>query len=171
MTSGRSTSSRSIVGNSRFHISFEIIVYAAPVSSSTVDVDIHFNAVLSKALHCAYVKQGLWTGCSGINFINVVLFVPSEPSVGKKARSSARSIGKQLYSSVNLVDRLAITSCLQSPSIVADMSAFSVRLDNYVCTTLLANNREENQDGRPSHFLSFSYCFKLLTCCIRPFTR
>ena len=88
---------------------------------------------------------------------------------GKKARSSARSIGKQLYSSVSLVDRLAITSCLQSPSIVADMSAFSVRLDNYVCTTLLANNREEeNRDGRPSHFLSFSYCFKLLTCCIRP---
>ena len=35
--------------------------------------------------------------------------------------------------------------------------------------TLLANNREEeNRDGRPSHFLSFSYCFKLLTCCIRP---
>ena len=81
---------------------------------------------------------------------------------GKKARSLARSIGKQLYSSVSLVDRLAITSCLQSPSIVADMSAFSVRLDIYVCTTLLANNREEeNRDGRPSHFLSFSYCFKL----------
>ena len=91
---------------------------------------------------------------------------------GKKARSSARSIGKQLYLSVSLVDKLAITSCLQSPSIVADTSAFSVRLDIYVCTTLLANNREEeNRDDRPSHFLSFSFCFKLSTCCIRPVTR
>ena len=78
---------------------------------------------------------------------------------GKKARSSARSIGKQLYSSVSLVDRLAITSSLQSPSIVADMSAFSVRLDIYVCTILLANNREkENRDDRPSHFLVFLSC-------------
>ena len=48
---------------------------------------------------------------------------------GKKACSSPHTIGKQLYSSVSLVVRLAITSCLQSPSIVADMSAFSVRLD------------------------------------------
>ena len=79
---------------------------------------------------------------------------------GKKARSSVSSIGKQLYSSESLVDRLAITSCLQLSSIVADMSAVSVRLDNNVCTTLLANNREEeNRDDRPSHFFSFSYYF------------
>ena len=89
---------------------------------------------------------------------------------GKKACSSPHTIWKQLYLSVSLVVRLAITSCLQSPSIVADMSAFSVRLDIYVCTTLLANNREEENRDRPSHFLSFSYYLKLPSRCERPVT-
>ena len=90
---------------------------------------------------------------------------------GKKACSSPHTIEKQPYSSVSLVVGLANTSCLQSPSIVADMSAFSVRIDIYICTTLLANNREEeNRDDRPSHFLSFSYYFKLPSRCVRPVT-
>ena len=64
---------------------------------------------------------------------------------------------------------LRILVMLALIELIANMSAFSVRLHIYVCTTLLANNREEeNRDVRPSHFLSFSYYFKLLSCCIRP---
>ena len=62
--------------------------------------------------------------------------------------------GHDWKTTLSLVVRLAITSCLQSPSIVADESAFSVRID--ICTTLMANNREEeNRDDRLSHFLLF----------------
>ena len=88
---------------------------------------------------------------------------------GKKACSSPHTIGKQLYSSENASYRLEDTLCLKSPSIVADMSVFSVRLDIYVCTKLSANSREEeNRDDRPSHFVSFSYYFKWPSCCIQP---
>ena len=88
---------------------------------------------------------------------------------GKKGCSSPHTIRKQLYWSVNVSYRLEDTLCLKSPSIVADMPALSIRLDIYVCTKLLANNREEeNRDDRPSRFLSFSCFFQLPSCCIQP---
>ena len=74
---------------------------------------------------------------------------------GKKACLLPHMIGKQPYSSVSLVLGLVLSSIARYRS-------------RHVSLSCQANNREEeNRDDRPSHFLSFSYYFKLPSRCIR----
>ena len=69
-----------------------------------------FKSVLSRQY-----RDG-WTVCK-LDRLTTGMKKTGKKKTGKKACSSPHTIGKQLYSSVSL---LAITSCLQSPSIVAD---------------------------------------------------